>query len=74
MNVGKIAVNTAHQKWCQGFMNEQTQAIKNVRKMLKRSRFVNPFTENKQTDKILSEYEKSFWGKNVCWSDLPKLI
>lgn len=74
MNVGKIAVNTAHQKWCQGFMNEQTQAIKNVRKMLKHSRSVNPFAESKQTEKILAENEKNFWGKDVCWSDLPRLI
>ena len=74
MNIGKIAVNTAHQKWCQGFMNEQAQTIRNVRKMLKHSRFVNPFAESKQTEKILTEYEKNYWGKDVCWSDLPRLI
>ena len=74
MNVGKVVVNTAHNKWCQGFMNEQAQAIKNVRKILKRSRTVNPFAKNKQTDRILSEYEKSFWGNGGCWSDMPRLV
>ena len=74
MKVGKVVVNTAHKRWCQSFMNEQAQAIKNVRKILKRSSSVNPFAENKQTDRILSEYEKSFWGKDGCWSDKPRLI
>ena len=42
--------------------------------MLKHSRSVNPFAESKQIEKILTENEKNFWGKEVCWSDLPRLI
>ena len=62
MNVSKIAVNTAHKKWCQDFMNEQYQTTHMIRRLLKRSSVYNPFANNSKIDNILKRYEKDFWG------------
>ena len=61
MKVSKIAVNTAHQKWCQDFIAEQNKTTSLIRRFIKRHSAYNPF-DNKQFDKLLKKYEKSFWG------------
>ena len=62
MNVSKIVINTAHQKWCHDFMAEQNKTTSMVRQYLKRNSVYNPFCSSKKIDNILKKYEKSFWG------------
>ena len=74
MNISKISIFNTHRTWSNNIMNEQRQSVKIGRKLLKKSRTINPFANNKQTDAILARYEKSFWGSGICWNDIPKLI
>ena len=61
MYVGRIAVNTAHKKWCQYFMAEQNKSTNLVKKVIKKTRMFNPFDTNQEINNILKRYEKSFW-------------
>ena len=61
MNVSKIAVNTAHRKWCQDFLAEQNKTTSIIRKFIKENATYNPFSST-QFDELLKRYEKNFWG------------
>ena len=62
MDVPKININTKYIQWCQSFMKEQAETTRLARRVLRQSRVFNPFNKNRDIDRILKRYEKSFWG------------